>query len=321
VLPILPLLLALTIATPSQLPPHLQLRLEVTQKALRCPSEPRVIRQLAREMESVPMYLPEKRRVLIRVARRGRQLEAAITIMNSAGRVVGQRTLQSPKRSCRRLLESAVLSLAVALQQTDRAPRIYWRRPASDLTSARTRAGPAGYRPRRLPDGPVVGTSRDVPGPPARIQVSVSGVVAVGPLPDLSFGGRVGLEFRWDRFSVAIEAHVDHASSEVADRQASKTRAFAAAVPCAHWRFLALCGVLGGGLVHVSFDDVAQDRPTFLGGARLAGEWTLAPRILLRAFVEGTGQTPRVQLIRQGQVVHEPPPASVSIGAALVSYF
>ncbi len=322
--------LVLSSAVPTGLPPNLSVRID-TAPDLRCPSERRVIQQLAREMTVVPMYLPARRSVLVSVYRQPGRVVADIVVRDGEGALIGRRTIEG--RRCRAVMESVVLSLTVALQQVDRGPPVDLRR-GPELTAtprlerrARTRvaivddsvrypAGPSvriarvGLAPARN-DGPVVG-------------LALSGFVAAGPVPAPSWGGRAAVELRWPRGSLAFEGQADTGSATMGQGTTIRsTRAFGAVVPCGHFSVLGLCVVAGAGAVAHTGGTTDETRATIMAGARLTAQWDLSRTFALRAFVEGIATTVQFEEKREGtnELLYSTAPITMSFGLAAVSSF
>lgn len=328
-----PVALALSWAlVTSDLPPNLDVRV-TNETGVRCPSEAAVRRGLAREMETVPMYIPVRRVVQLRLMRVKGRMVARIEVRDSDGAILGVRQIGAATRRCSELVDSAALALAVALQQTGRRPPPAkggggqgggtppWSIPsrAAAVEDARRRQASA------LPPQPVIATPRlhvPVKRPAAgpRFQGSVGIAAVAGPTPDLAPAGRATLELRWPSVSVGLLGQGYYGAVGLpSGGTAIKTRGMAAAVGCAHFSFVGLCAVLGGGVSRLQPNpDDLEPVFFFIGGARLAGELDLTRWLAWRVWGEVLGQNQVAAPTELEEVVYQPPYTSVGFGTSLV---
>ncbi len=322
--------LALSSHAPVHLPPNLQVTVTNT-TFFRCPSEAAVLRRLAREMASVPMFMPELRQVEIVFLRDDRGLAARIDIRDKRRQILGVRRIPARGPSCRLLADSAVLALTVALQQT----RMPTKRP--DLRRAATAEARHAKRPASAPvPAVVIGYGGGAAPHAVRIRVGQPqfelsfGASAVGgTVPTVAVGGRLGVAARWSWLSIGLEAHADQGSIDVdANGRVRKIRSYATCASCVHVGSFAACGFVGGGTEQTeSFGALEPVDPGrhafFVGGARVSVDLALTQWLAMRPWVEAMGQTSALDISTEGGAVHLYRPGLVTwaAGAAVVSRF
>lgn len=302
----------------------------VNHSGLRCPSEARVLRKLEREMAAVPMYFPRARFVVLTIDRGRQGLTTDIRMTASNGALVGSRQLRGRSLSCVEMMDTAILTLSVALQQTGEPVSVPMaRQPDTDEDRGLRRALTIRADPY-LDDGPA---RVAVPLPvrsAMRVQVGLGGETVIGPGAVAIVSGATTVELRWPRAAAAIELHVefpqlfDHGEGSGSTEM---QRVYATLVGCFHpvdW--LGTCGVTElGVLLFTRKDRVgSDDAPHFhaaLGGRvqlELGGEFIKA-----RAFVQATGVLVRTQITTQAGAgtTFTPPPANVAFGLSTLFVF
>jgi hypothetical protein len=193
-------------------------------------------------------------------------------------------------------------------------------RPESPLTV------PAPWLLRPAPNERPEPRSR--PANPVSWHVAMGGLAAINAAPAPNAGLTLSLGAMWRIFSLDVEARADLPSQGASDFSPMEVRSWLIAgslVPCAHFAFVFGCPVVSVGALGATARGIAVPRedygPWWALGARAGAEWTPAPPITLRAYVEVLGTMLPVDLSVDGHSIYSFSRGTADLGAAVAWRF
>lgn len=256
-----------------------------------------------------------------------RGLRALVELRDRTGRVTGSRQLGTARQDCRELAAAMALAICIAVDP------LILSRPVPSPSAPPPSAPPPIPCPACAACPPPPPQPPPPPPPPAepvRFRAGAGLQLGLGAVPTLASLGVVAqAELRYRAFALALEGRADpslgasRASPDTAKGGAgvSATLLLGLLVPCARWRFLGLCALIGVGALQGRGVGVAvPSRATTLyaaAGARLALEVPLLRRLALELHLDGLTPLTRTSLMLDGAEVWATPPLSGALGATL----
>lgn len=299
-------------------PPALRLIYERGRGAAtaRCPDEQALRESVAARLGYDPFH--ERGDGAVRAALAGgpQGLRALVELRDRGGRVTGSRQLTTASSDCRELFAAMALAICIAVD-----PFVLSRAPAAP--PARPPPPPAP-----CPDCPACPPP---PVSPLRFRAGVGVQLDVGALPTLgSLGVVAQAELRYRAFALALEGRIDPSlgsASAAASMSTSMTAGVSASlllalvVPCARYRFVGFCALLGLGALQGRGVGLAlaNQATTFYAaaGARLSFEVPLHRRLALELHLDGLAPLTRTSLLVDGAAAWTTPPFGGGLGANL----
>jgi len=294
--------------------PSAQLIYKRGEGAASCPDEARLRAAVAARLGYDPFTDDGKAVVLVTITRGSGGLRAAIELRDPRGRVSGARELSSRQLGCVELAGAVTLAISIAVDPLAIAPPLPKPKPPPECPGCPT-----------CPPPPVVAP----PPPPERIHPRVSLGVAgtLGATPTPGLGLLVGAGFRYRAFSFELEGRFDVPFGTSAPTAGSLRASILAVLlaPCAHFRVLSGCALVGAGAMLGEGLDVAEPRrdttPWAALGVRGAVELQLRKWLWLRAHLDLLATLTRTTLYLNGTKAWVTPPLSGLLGLALFASF
>ena len=265
-----------------------------------CGDEAALRRAVAARVGYDPFFPWAPLTVTVEVTTDGGHLRARVVVVDERGIEKGAQTLAGTGASCDDLLESIALAVSVAL---DAAPRTT---PKADTPQAPPEPPPAAPpAPEVAPVSPVLpaaiprdtaSSSRERREPSLRapsLWVAPGARASDGMWKVPSFGPDLLVELRFGRLGLGAEGRYDLATVSVGgSAQASVQRATGSVLPCAHFGWLAACGLATFGDVWARGDLAAPltaSAPYVALGGRVAADVPLLPKLHLLGTVDVVG--------------------------------
>jgi hypothetical protein len=227
----------------------------------------------------------------------GGHLHARVVVVDERGIEKGAQTLAGSGTSCDDLLESIALAVSLALDTAPKNP------PKADEPQAPPEPPPAAPPPPEVaPVSPVLPTAipRETPSSSRErrapsLWVALGARASAGMWNVASLGPELLVELRLGKLGLGVEGRYDLATVGVgAGARASVQRATGSVLPCAHFGWLAACGLATFGDVWAR-GDVAVPRtesaPYIALGGRVAADLPLLPKLHLLGTVDVVGIT------------------------------
>ena len=293
--------------------PSAQLIYKRGEGAASCPDEARLRGGVAARLGYDPFTDDGKVVVLVTISRGSGGLRAAIELRDERGRVSGSRELASRQLDCVELAGAVTLAISIAVDPLAIAPPPPKPAPPTECPTC-----------PKCPSPPAIAQA-----PPERIHprvsLGVSGTLGATPTPALGF--LVGAGFRYRAFSLELQGRFDVPFATSAPTTGS-IRASVLAVllaPCAHFRVLAGCALVGAGAMLGEGLNVTESRrditPWAALGVRGAVELPLRRRLWLRAHLDLLGTLTRTTLYLNGTAAWVTPQLSGLLGVSLFASF
>lgn len=259
-----------------------------------------------------------------------RGLRALIEQRDRGGRVTGSRLLTTARKDCQELSAAMALALCIAVD-----PFVLSRPPPSPPLPQPTppqQQQPPPPLPPPPPVAPCPSCPPCAPPPlsPVRVRAGAGLQVDLGAVPTIgSLGVVAQAELRYRAFALTLEGRIDPSlGSRSADSGRGAVQAtllLGLLAPCARWRALGLCALLGlGALQGRGVDLQVENRATTFyaaAGARMAVEVPLLRSLALDLHLDGLAPLTRTSLQVDGIEVWATPPLAGALGAVLQVLF
>lgn len=280
-----------------------------------CPDEQALRESVAARLGYDPFH--ERGDGAVRAALAGgpQGLRAIVELRDRGGRVTGSRQLTTASSDCRELFAAMALAICIAVD-----PFVLSRAPA---------APPAPQPPPAPAPCPDCPACPPPPVSPLRFRAGVGVQLDVGALPTLgSLGVVAQAELRYRAFALALEGRIEPslgsasaAASMSMSAGVSASLLLALVVPCARYRFVGFCALLGLGALQgrgVGLA-IANQATTFYAaaGARLSFEVPLHRRLALELHLDGLAPLTRTSLLVDGAAAWTTPSFGGGLGANL----
>lgn len=303
-------------------------------RAEACPDQAALERAVSERLGYSPFFPVAGRKIVAEIWGTGDLLHARARLVEQGGVVRGSRELAAPAAQCGELLASLALAVSITLDPMSMSRPAS--APAEDTPASPAHEEPvhppaAGEPPRQAPShevgaSDVPSSSEALAGAGRRsfaLLASAGAIAAVGALPRLSPGLRLGLEARGRFLSLAIEGAGLAAVSASAPfgGEARFSLLFASAVPCARAAWAKGCAVATFGRLSGEgrgVTDARRETRSYAAlGLRFEAAWLVVGNfeLALHAGANKTLSMPSFQLA--GAEVWRPPPFSADAGLAL----
>lgn len=283
-----------------------------------CPDEQALRESVAARLGYDPFH--ERGDGAVRAALAGgpQGLRALVELRDRGGRITGSRQLTTASSDCRELFAAMALAICIAVD-----PFVLSRAPAAPPAPP-----PPPPAPAPCPDCPACPPP---PVSPLRFRAGIGVQLDVGALPTLgSLGVVAQAELRYRAFALALEGRIDPilgSASAAASMSTSMTAGVSASlllalvVPCARYRFVGFCALLGLGALQGRGVGLAlaNQATTFYAaaGARLSFEVPLHRRLALELHLDGLAPLTRTSLLVDGAAAWTTPSFGGGLGANL----
>lgn len=254
---------------------------------------------------------PPQRTLTVRFRRDDTSVVADLRLEGASGEEAAK-TIVSESGACAEVGLAAAFAAAILID-----PRAMFPRPkpsGGESLDSRSPGTWPWYEPP--PTLPPRSTPTPAPAPdPVRFHVGVHGIGCVGCAPSVNVGGAVFVGLAKGHLGIDLGARGDVPTSGTAPSGRTAGSALVLGELFPHARLGPVrAGVLGA--VGALFGDSAGERqvsPWGAAGTRVALEWTIAPPIFVRAFIDGLFVLSRVSLRVDGRELWSTP---AFIGAA-----
>jgi hypothetical protein len=308
--------------------------------AAECPDEPALTAAVAARLGYDPFSPWGDQTILATISTSNGGLLGQAQLIDHDGIAQGSREVRAPGGDCGELILSLALAISITLDplqvnapagpdpDAEPAPPVDVEvAVVSDANAVSPAAEPATAPKPPVTDAALAPSFRAPVSSTWRGQASAFGAFALAP--DVSFGGRLGLEARWRRWSLALEAWAAlPATSEVPGGGAIESSLLAAAVvPCfevlPHTRLCAL-GSLGSlSTAGREIDSPRAERVLHAtAGGRASVTWALGNRLELLASIDLAASLNRPSFQLDRREVWRPGPLLTVLGlGASVRFF
>jgi hypothetical protein len=279
-----------------------------------CPDERTLRESVAARLGYDPFAEGAANAVAATLGRGPRGLRAVVELRDANGRVTGSRLLTTAGNDCQELASAMALAICIAVDP---------------FVLSRHAEAPEPPPAPLVPPCPACPVCPPPPRSPVRFRVGAGAQLGVGAVPTVaSLGVTVQAELRYRAFALGIEGRVDPrlgSASAPAGGGVSATLLLGIIAPCARWRVLGFCALLGLGALQGIGTDVTTTRQdtTFYAaaGARLAVEVPLRPWLALDLHLDGLTPLTYTSLSLTSGEVWSTPPLSGALGANLQALF
>ncbi len=274
-----------------------------------CPAERELRASLAAHMGYDPIDRDAPQLVRVELARERGAFVARLSREDKRGRVVWSHQHADP--DCRRAVEGAVLSIAIAIE---RAPL-----RESDVAPSDQASSPLAAPPPPL----ATAIESKSPSRPS-IRIGARGALAMGALPALTAALTVDAGVGWQYASIALEGRVDvPVTGDVDEGRRIHTSLFAGSlVPCGHYKWFVGCGLVTVGALRAEGRDISRPRADtgifFGAGVRVGVEWAFIERLALRVTGDVLVTLHPMSALQNDREVWRTPPFSGTVGGGLV---
>lgn len=288
-----------------------------------CPDEQSLRESVAARLGYDPFAEKAETTVAATLTGDSHGLRAHVELLDVRGRVTGSRLLTTARKDCQELSATMALAICIAID-----PLVLSRPPPE------ADPGPSAPLPHAEPcpacpacPKPMPG-SAPVPAPPSwpvLFRVGAGLQADLGAVPTLvSLGVVVQAQLRYRAFALALEGRVDPylGSARVGmGGGVGATLVLGLVAPCARYRFVGFCAVLGLGALQGRSVDLAfpNQASTFYAqaGARLSFEVPLHRRLALDLHLDGATPLTRTTLTVDGAEAWSTPALSGALGGNL----
>lgn len=303
--------------------PRVQLQYEREPGTESCPGEDELRSAVAARLGYDPFSPSAKRTVVVRLARRPRELAGRVEVRDDQGVITGTRDLTSPTRDCRELIAALSVAAAIGIDPVHGmtgtpAPKTV---PAEIPYDESAAVHDSSVSPVSVP----VSEAREptVPREQVHVRGSIGALVAAGAAPAPAIGFLLGIGVRRGPLSIGVDGRADLPSSTgVTGGSVSASLLLVSLVPCLHYKIMSACALGGIGAFRADGQGVTDPqhvaKPYGAVGGRLAIELPVGSVLAFRVHADLLATLSQTTLRLDNHDVWTTPPLSGAGGLSLV---